>query len=945
MDSRLSLLATVDKGVTESETLQLGLHQALAELSGLGGMVHLSVPVSALSLVSAAGLPPALTRSWETLDLQGNTAPARAVRTSRAVWGLADSPGELWPDTAFATVPIFSSGRVVGALSIVRNAQGEPSAEQWDFLKAVGAWAGERMGQALPLAQPLEEGRRGKQLDQALREAQVGSWDWNVRTGELTYDEAAMAISSVEAADFVPRIESWVQVVHPDDLPRTLAAARKAIRDRGVYDAEYRVLRPDGTYDWTHARGACVLDDEGEPVRLVGMWWDISASGSVRDALIRALRHMSDGFLSVTDDWRIAFVNLEGERILGSPEEELIGRVLWDLPAVRHMPGLKDRYQKAAAVSEPTGFDIRAHDTDRCYHLRVVPVPDGTTCYFTDVTEKRQRESESQAAERAAAERSARMTDLTAALAKAVTSRDVVAAVARRVLPPFGATGLLVQAVKGNRAHIVGSVGYSRSFLDQLEMLPISEQTPIAETLLSGTPLFISSPEEYAARYPKLADRPAEAGKQSWAFLPLTMSGRSYGVCVISFDHTRRLTAEDRILLDAVSSLVSQALDRARLYDAEHTRAQELQRGLLPRELPSLPACTAAARYLPAGQSMDVGGDWYDIIPLSAGRVALVIGDVMGHGLSEAATMGRLRTAVHTLADLELPLEEIFGHLNDVVVSLGEDSYATCLYALYDPATRVCSFARAGHPPPAVMHPDGTVYFPQLPPNPPLGVAEPPFETVELAVPDGSLLALFSDGLVESAARDIDHGMAQLAQLLQTASDTAEDTDQERLCDTLTAGLLPAGHRTDDDAALLVGRLHALDTDAVAVWPLPADPQAAGLARVHVREQLSAWDLDDLAMTTELLASELVGNVVRHAKGPARLRLLRTDCLICEVSDGSQTTPRIRRALETDEGGRGLQLVAALSQRWGTRYTTTGKVIWTEQPLNSFGVVTDGVTV
>jgi anti-sigma regulatory factor (Ser/Thr protein kinase) len=328
---------------------------------------------------------------------------------------------------------------------------------------------------------------------------------------------------------------------------------------------------------------------------------------------------------------------------------------------------------------------------------------------------------------------------------------------------------------------------------------------------------------------------------------------------------------------------------------------------------------------------MDVGGDWYDVIPLSAGRVALVVGDVMGHGLSEAATMGRLRTAVKTLADLELPPDEIMSHLSDIVGGLGEDSYATCLYALYDPTTGMCTIARAGHPPPAVVQPDGTAYFPELSPDPPLGAAEPPFETVEVKLPDESLLVLYTDGLVESPSREVDQGMAELERLLRTA----DRGDLERLCDTLTAGLLPAGQLdAHDDAALLVSRVHALPADRMASWRLPEDPRAAGQAREHVREQLAAWELDDLAMTTELIVSELVGNVVRHAKGPVRLRLLRSASLICEVSDGSLTTPRMRRASETDEGGRGLQLVAALSQRWGTRYTAAGKCIWTEQALS-----------
>jgi hypothetical protein len=428
------------------------------------------------------------------------------------------------------------------------------------------------------------------------------------------------------------------------------------------------------------------------------------------------------------------------------------------------------------------------------------------------------------------------------------------------------------------------------------------------------------------------------------------------GSCVISFSEPRQFTGEERNLLTALSGLVAQAMERARLYDREHTRAQELQRGLLPRELPSLPAVTAAAHYLPAGKDMEVGGDWYDVIPLSADRVAIVIGDVMGHGVAEAVTMGRLRTAVRTLADLELPPDELLSHLNGLVSDLGDDFYATCLYLVYDPTTRACVLARAGHPPPAVVHPDGTVHFPDADPNSPLGAATPPFETVEMELPEGSLLVLYTDGLVESATLDIDQGMANLAEALSGMvsealpgtpcrhQDHAAVPDPtglhcaeclQALCNSLTTTLLPARQGTADDAALLLVRTHALSGADMASWPLPNDPRAAGQAREHVRAQLSTWHLDALSTTTELLASELVSNVVRHAKGPIQLRLLRSNMLTCEVSDGSLTTPRLRRATDTDEGGRGLQLISAIAQRWGTRYTTTGKCIWTEQPLTS----------
>jgi hypothetical protein len=220
------------------------------------------------------------------------------------------------------------------------------------------------------------------------------------------------------------------------------------------------------------------------------------------------------------------------------------------------------------------------------------------------------------------------------------------------------------------------------------------------------------------------------------------------------------------------------------------------------------------------------------------------------------------------------------------------------------------------------------VRFAHTPTDPPLGVAEPPFEAAELLVPVDGLLVLYTDGLIESATVDTDAGMGRLAELLRAH----HREDLEQLCDSLTRGLLPAQHGTDD-AALLVARVHATAPEAIATWSLPEDPQAARAARRHVRDQLAVWDLEDLAGNTEMLASELVANVIRHARGPLRLRLLRSRTLTCEVFDGSVTTPRIRRASWTDEGGRGLQLIAALSDRWGTRYMTTGKCIWTEQSL------------
>ena len=650
-------------------------------------------------------------------------------------------------------------------------------------------------------------------------------------------------------------------------------------------------------------------------------------ANTASDGVRSALRYMSDGFLSVDQDWRVTFANIVAERLLSS-SADLTGRLLWDMPLMHRMPGLEARCRAAATRTTPTSFDIKSPDTGRWYRLRLVPVPDGLAGYFTDITEARRREAEHAAAERATAERAARIQDITSALAEAVTSLDIVDAIADRVLPLFGACGLIIQVVDSGRMRVVGSVGYSQAFLDLIDGPP-PDLAPSADALRGRRPCFISSARDYVRRYPHMADTLTVCGKQSWAYLPLVVSGQVTGLCVVSFNRPRRLSGAERTLLTTLSGLIAQALERARLFDAEHDRAQALQRALLPQQLPDLPALTAAARYLPAGQGMDVGGDWYDVIPLSADRVALVIGDVMGHGLPEAVIMGRLRTAVQTLSDLEMPPDEVLEHLNDLVCGLGDDSFVTCLYAIYDPTAGTCTMARAGHPPPAVVHPGGTARFAEADGNPPLGVAKPPFTVTQLRVPDDGLLVLYTDGLIESATGDPAAGMSDLAGLLR--SHHTEDLDQ--ICEILTGALLPDDDRRADDAALLVARVRATAPDAIATWPLPMDPQAAGTARRHVRDQLAAWQLEELTTTTEMIASELVANVVRHAKGPVRLRLLRSQSLVCEVFDGSLTTPRPRRAVWTDEGGRGLQLIAALGDRWGTRQMTYGKVIWTEQSL------------
>ncbi|MFF8784401.1 SpoIIE family protein phosphatase [Streptomyces sp. NPDC015125] len=396
---------------------------------------------------------------------------------------------------------------------------------------------------------------------------------------------------------------------------------------------------------------------------------------------------------------------------------------------------------------------------------------------------------------------------------------------------------------------------------------------------------------------------------------------------------------DDRSLAQELATRAAICIDNARRFTREHTMVLALQHSLLPQSFPEQNAVDVAYRYLPAESG--VGGDWFDVIPLSGTRVALVVGDVVGHGLHAAATMGRLRTAARNFAELDLAPDEVLTHLDNLVARLDRDEGtespagdstgiigATCLYVIYDPTTQQCVMARSGHPPPALVHPDGTVTFPDLPAGPPLGLGGLPFETAEFALPEGSRLVLYTDGLVGDRHRDVDTALDLLRRALAHPDRTPEDT-----CEAVVRAVAP--RHPADDIALLVARTHALDPGRIATWDLEADPALVSGVRAAVTRQLAEWGLHEVVFATELLLSELVTNAIRYGTGPVQVRLLHDRTLICEVSDAGSTAPHLRHAAATDEGGRGLFLVAQLAQAWGTRYTADGKVIWAECALEA----------
>ncbi|MEO3754320.1 SpoIIE family protein phosphatase [Streptomyces sp. B6B3] len=457
---------------------------------------------------------------------------------------------------------------------------------------------------------------------------------------------------------------------------------------------------------------------------------------------------------------------------------------------------------------------------------------------------------------------------------------------------------------------------------------------PLAEVLRGVRPVFTESQVPRAALRELSGTAALPEGRRA-ILAPLRGRRRVIGAAVFLRRPDRAgFESEDLQVAQQLATHSALGVDKAALYGREASIADELQRTMLPDDLPQPTGVRLASRYLPAAQSARVGGDWYDAIPLPGSRVALVVGDVMGHSTTSAAIMGQLRTTVQTLAGLDLPPQEVLHHLDEQAQRLGQDRMATCLYAVYDPVSHRITAANAGHPPPVLLRLDATTERVDLPPNAPIGVGGVDFETIEIDAPVGATLVLYTDGLVESRSRDVWTGVEQLREkLTKTARLTRPDAAPplEPLCDEIL-DIVGTGDR-DDDIALLAARFEGIPSELVALRKLEASPESVREARRMVRENLARWELTELEDSVELLVSEVVTNAVRYAERPVTVRLLRTDVLRCEVGDDMPLLPRLRQAGPSDEGGRSLYLVQRLARRWGATRLGTGKLVWFEVAL------------
>ncbi|MER6673304.1 SpoIIE family protein phosphatase [Streptomyces sp. NPDC000983] len=466
------------------------------------------------------------------------------------------------------------------------------------------------------------------------------------------------------------------------------------------------------------------------------------------------------------------------------------------------------------------------------------------------------------------------------------------------------------------------------------EAMPFPAHTPFFQCMTTGEPVLVPRISEQmghaiASQFEKRDIRPLITNR-SMLVVPLKARNVVLGFMILLRHPERPVFNDmDRVTGAELAARAGLVLDNARMYTFQENVAETLQDSMLPHIPARMAGCDIATRYLPGTLLGRIGGDWFDSVKLPGARTALVVGDVMGHGLNSAAMMGQLRTAVQTMAALDLPPAQLLRNLDDLAQRLGDTYLATCLYAVYDPIAGELTLANAGHIPPVLVRAeDGRSELLDLPTGAPIGVGGVPFESVRVPVAPGDRLVMCTDGLVEVRGEDIGVGLATLC---ESAAHPAASMDDA--CDTIIRALNTRGGRKDD-VALLMARLAGIGPEDVAEWRIARDPAQVGRARAAVREQLHDWGLARLADVAALLAGELVTNALRHSHGrPVEVRLVRGDTLLCEVDDDDHELPTLRNAGPLDEFGRGLRLVSTLAREWGASRTRSGKSVWFELTL------------
>ncbi|MFF4925362.1 SpoIIE family protein phosphatase [Kitasatospora sp. NPDC001261] len=790
------------------ELLALAARRVLESTGAYGSLVYLrSRDRRSLVLRTIAGVPLSVMGPFRRVAAAGPLPVAVAFRTGRAVV-LTDAEDTMrrFPQLAVglpydfvsACEPVGRGGETFGVLTALWPASDDgvaaPAARR---LAEAAAQLADGLAGLAESGQSVEPDCEAAVVElppPSVPTTRVGMFDWDVATGSLAADTQFLEIFGFGPGEFDGTVAALGRRVAPGDLPGFRAAARIALERGEVLAARVRVLGPDGLpYPvelWARVPRAI---SDGR-THLVGAVLDLRSLTAAAAAVDR----LPEGVFALDQDGRIGYANRAVEPLLRARREDLVHRPPWEALPWLADPFYENRYRAAQLSQRPTAF-LAARPPDGWLAFSLYPDPHGVTARVV-AAEAPPGTAEPAAVPPPPAARTGmggthHLLQLASALTEAVTVRDVCRAVAEELLPAFGGQELAIYAVREQRLHLLSQTGYPDGFLDAFEGIPMDTRVPGAETLRTGTPVFFESVRELAATYPGLALD--EMG--AWAFLPLIASGRPVGTCIVGFDLPRPFTVEERGLLTALGGFIAQALERARLYDAEFALARGLQQALLPHRLPEVPGIRITARYLPGTQGMEIGGDWYDAI-VTGEDVTLVIGDVEGHSVGAAATMGQLRSAVRAFATGGDPPDEVLARTNRLLLDLDPGLLASCCLVRLTPAVGLGRIARAGHLPPVLRHPGGRAEALYVPGGPLLGVDErADYPVSDLRLGSGAVLALYTDGLVEDPAVAIDQGVDRLrAALARAVAGEGLEQAAERLLREVGSA------RRVDDVALLL---------------------------------------------------------------------------------------------------------------------------------------------
>ncbi|GGZ30509.1 diguanylate cyclase [Streptomyces inusitatus] len=790
---------------------------AVEAVGGFAGGIYLrSRTEGLLRLAALTGLPPGLFHPWWRMHVNRPFPIAEAYRLGRAVH-LADAEEAMrrFPQLMaglpfpFGSMyaPVAAGRERAGVLAVLRRATPGQPIENGDRHRMHNA--ARRLGAALGT---LADRGVGVEWDAdpvsvqspatSTPPVRLGRFTWDLATGEVAADAGTHTILDSPAGEFPGTVEAFTEGLAGEDVLGLWALARQIAASVLPTTRRIRVCGPDGRPYLIELSGRGTGPSGGSAGPLSGFVLDLGSGPVTTEATDRLTR----GLLSLDRLGRIVHLNRSAETSLGLGRPELVGRVLWEALPWLGQPLFEDHFRAAMISHDPVGFTAR-RPPDEWLSFSLQPGHDGVTVVLAPADGPPQEQAAGEPAGAAAglvapADRASvlyRPVALAIALTEAVTARQVSAVVTEELLPAFGGGGLAIYLLHERHLFLAWETGFPQGFLDRFDGVALDARLPGVETLTSGRPLFYESMRHLAAAYPGI---PLDAHVGARAFLPLIASGRPVGSCILGFDRPRVFSHEERTVLTALAGLIAQALERAQRYDSESALARGLQDALLPHRLPVLRNATTVGRYLPGTQGMDVGGDWYDVV-VTGGELALVIGDVQGHGVAAAATMGQLRSAVRAFALSGHDPQEVMSGTNRLLIDLDPGQFASCCYVLVDPVTGRTQAVRAGHPQPLLHHPHGPTEVLDLAGGVVLGVdPEARYPVTELRLEPGAVLALYTDGLVERPGTDIDLGVERLrAALAECGSIPLAET-----ADRLIREAVHSSDRPDDIALLLASR-------------------------------------------------------------------------------------------------------------------------------------------